>query len=384
MTDDRVSILIVGDYAPCRGYDSLLASKGSLVFGDLKADIASSDIAILNLETPLCRQGEPIKKAGPLMKAHPTTIQAVAEAGFNVIGLANNHIMDYGPVCLRETIAACKNLSIDTCGTGSNIEDSQIPLFIERKGLKIALIAVAEREFSIADVNFPGAAPLGAVENFYQIQFAKKNADLVLMSVHGGNEYYPYPRPGLRQLCRYFIDLGVDGIVCHHSHVPGAYELYKNKFISYGVGNFIFDHHTPPLDWNIGYAVKLEFCVRDKLLVASAILPFSQSVAQGGLIKLKGDDYYEFEARLQNYNEVIVDDEAFKNKWIEFSKARRANVLLTHFSPFLFRGMGKLARFSTFQKLLLPKSSRLRREGSLICPSHYELLLSVIKGDDNV
>ena len=66
--------------------------------------------------------------------------------------------------------------------------------------MKVAFIAVAEREFSIAGVDKPGVAPLDPIDNTIQIERAKDEADLVFVSIHGGNEYFPLPRPGLRKL----------------------------------------------------------------------------------------------------------------------------------------------------------------------------------------
>lgn len=107
----------------------------------------------------------------------------------------------------------------------------------------------------------PGSAPIDLVDNYQQITAAKKLADVVIVTIHGGNEYFPYPRPGLRKMCRHFIDLGVDAVICHHPHVPGAYEVYEGKPIYYSIGNLVFDQNLPKPGWEEGYFVELKFDV---------------------------------------------------------------------------------------------------------------------------
>ena len=109
------------------------------------------------------------------------------------------------------------------------------------------------------------------------------------MTLHGGNEYFPYPRPGLRKLCQHYIDLGVQAVVCHHPHVPGAYEYYNGKPIFYSLGNLIFDHENPPEDWNFGYMVKFEINKQKKVITNVEIIPYEQSVKLQGVKLLNGE-----------------------------------------------------------------------------------------------
>jgi poly-gamma-glutamate synthesis protein (capsule biosynthesis protein) len=104
-----ISIFFAGDFAPCRRYENLVLRKGTEIFNNLQKNIAEADLSFLNLETPLCIKGKPIEKTGPNLKAHPDCIKAVKGAGFEVVGLANNHIMDFGNEGLEETIHSCKS-----------------------------------------------------------------------------------------------------------------------------------------------------------------------------------------------------------------------------------------------------------------------------------
>jgi len=282
MTDNLISFLFAGDFASCDRFERLALDKGHKIFGDLRENIASKDLSFLNLEAPLCIKGTPVAKSGPNLRAHPDCIRAVAEAGFNVVCLANNHIMDFGQSALVETIDICKRAGLVTCGAGKNLAEAQHVKIVERKGLKIAFIAVAEHEFSIAGPDKAGCAPLDLIDNILQIENSKKQADFVFVTIHGGNEYFSFPRPGLRKLCRFYITRGADAVICNHAHVPGAYEIYENKPIVYSLGNLIFDHVRPPVGWNKGYAVSLAYNTDTKAFSQINIIPYTQSVVQGG------------------------------------------------------------------------------------------------------
>lgn len=377
-----ISILFAGDFAPCRGYESLVLRKGPEIFGNLQKNIAGADLSFLNLETPLCIKGEPIEKTGPNFNAHPDCIKAVKGAGFEVVGLANNHIMDFGKEGLEESILSCKSAGLTICGAGKNVAEAQQIPIIEHRGLKIAYIAVAEHEFSIAGADRAGAAPLDPVDNTLQIESIRNQADLVFVSIHGGNEYFPLPRPGLRKLCRYYITRGADAVICHHPHVPGAYEIYKNKPIVYSLGNLIFDHPSPPEGWNEGYAVKLDYNINDKKLSNFKILPYTQSVVQGGLCRMSGTDETVFFKKMAAYNKILGDEDLYIKAWNDFCEDKKNRLLMKHFLPVHFRGMRKLGKIINPELFFIPtKKNRLVKLNLIRCESHLELFQNVLDKD---
>lgn len=373
-----INLLFTGDFAPCSRFEKYILQNRKNIFGDLLDDITDADISFVNLETPLCTNGNPILKSGPNICAHPDCIHAVAEAGFDIVGLANNHILDYGEKGLEETLAACHKAGLPTCGAGKNLQESQQPLVIEKKGLRIALIAVAEHEFSIAEADKPGAAPLDPIDNTLQIEKIRKEVDLLFVTIHGGNEYFPYPRPGLRKVCRFFIDRGADAVICHHSHVPGAYEFYKEKPIVYSLGNLIFDHPSPPKGWNQGYAVRLAYDCPTKKLHSYEIIPYTQSVEQGGVRKMESDDREAFLRVLEEYGQTLADEVLYQKVWDKFCEEKKVGVLFRMFLPFTFRGLGRLNRILSIEKLMLPDSCLLARKNMLKCESHLELMLTIL------
>jgi poly-gamma-glutamate synthesis protein (capsule biosynthesis protein) len=376
---DSISILFAGDFAPCGGYESLAIKKRGEIFHTLIQYSTSADISFVNLETPLSIKGKPIKKSGPHLRAHPDCIHALAEAGFNVVGLANNHSMDYGVEALEETLEVCNKAGLQSCGAGLNLKEAVKPLFIEKQGLCIAVIAVAEHEFSIADINTAGAAPLDSIDTVCQIEHARGKADFLFVSVHGGNEYFPYPRPGLRKICRYFVDKGADGVICHHPHVPGAYEFYKDTLIVYSLGNLIFDNKKPPLGWNEGYAVYFELDKKEKRIINCDFLPYTQSLDQEGVHVLKDEHRDKFLTRIKGYADTVRSDHEYKKIWHVFCEKKSSDTIVQFFSPIHFRGMNRINRYLHFSKLLAAKPGLTSKLNMIRCESHRELLQYILE-----
>lgn len=379
---EAINIFFAGDFAPCRRFERLILEKGPAIFGNLQPSITGADLSFLNLESPLCSGGNATDKTGPNLNADPDCVKAIKGARFDVVGLANNHIMDFGDIGLEQTMNACKGAGLAVCGAGKNLDAAQQIPIVERRGLKIAVIAVAEHEFSIADVNQAGAAPLDPVDNVLQIESARKNADLVFVTIHGGNEYFPLPRPGLRKLCRFYVTRGADAVICHHAHVPGAYEIYEGKPIVYSLGNLIFDHPSPPEGWNQGYAVELTYNPADKTLSGFDVLPYTQSVAQGGVCRMTDPENAAFLGKLADYNKILGDDSAYMQAWDGFCQKEKKLALMKNYLPFHFRGMRKISRFINPGWFLVPTEKNRRVKLNMIrCESHLELLKTILSRD---
>lgn len=195
----------------------------------------------MNLETPLTDIDSPIVKHGPALRAPVSTVAGIAELGINACSLANNHIMDHNTQGLLSTIKALTDNGIDCFGVGMDREEATRPYYFELKGITIGVFACAEHEFSIAALNSPGANPFDPLRSLDDIEQVKKDCDLLIVLYHGGKEYYRYPSPLLQQTCRRMVDKGADLVVCQHSHCIGCKEIYKDKTIVYGQGNFLFD-----------------------------------------------------------------------------------------------------------------------------------------------
>lgn len=371
----KIKILFCGDLAPTYRNETLLLKDVDL-FLDIKENIVESDIAFANLELPLTNSNKKIEKNGPCLKASPLVIKQIKKSGLNLLGLANNHIMDYGETGLKDTLNCCKNESIDIVGAGNNILEAQKVYYKSIKGKTIAVIAIAENEFSIAQANKGGAAPLDLIDNYNQIAQAKENADFVILTLHGGNEYFQYPRPQLRKICKYFIDLGVDSVICHHTHTIGAYEIYKDKFITYGLGNFLFDTNKKMKYWNQGYMLQL---IIDGEKLNYKIVPYTQHVDNPGIIKLKGDDKKEFFKNMDKVNSLLKNDELWMQEWYDWCRKNDSSYMVKSYLPIKFRGVGLLTKNINLSKILTSKGTIPLKLNMIQCESHREVLTTILK-----
>lgn len=371
-----MKVLFAGDFAPCRGYEAIVLERKEKVLGEALPLVESSDLSFVNLECPLTTSSQTINKSGPALKASPKCVDALKP--FSVVGLANNHILDYGKRGLEDTLAACELAGLPTVGAGINELHGRQVFTKEINGLKVGVIAIAEHEFNQSEDGGPGSASLDPIDNYRQIQAAKELADYVIVTIHGGNEYFPYPRPGLRKLCHFFIELGVQAVICHHPHVPGAYEYHLGKPIVYSMGNFVFDTNQPPDDWEYGYMVQLCFSPESKQFESMKLVPYRQSLDLLGIQLLEGKEKSELLDRVEAYREVLQDDNKYSKEWCNYVEKHADSFIMKTFFPTAFRGIGFLTRNTSIAKVFYNKANSLAKLNVLRCQSHRELLISIM------
>ena len=293
---------------------------------DLIPLIEAHDIAVVNVECALSASLQRIVKEGPAMVA-PASLAHVARAGgFTVASLANNHVLDAGFEGLLDTMNACEGAGLTTVGAGATLEEARRPLLLASPAGTLAILARAEREFSIAGRRSPGAAPLDPWETVSAVIRARREADLVVVLVHGGNEMVPLPRPGLVAACRAIVDAGADTVVCHHSHVPGPWEVYRGAPVVYGTGNLLFPVETPQSrGWYEGYLVSLELDGRGA--VAVRVLPYVQDVSPPEVRLLTPEDASGFLARIDASSSVLAEDGRLEQAWIAQCRELRPHLL---------------------------------------------------------
>ncbi|NLW55995.1 MAG: CapA family protein [Firmicutes bacterium] len=210
-----------------------------LHIGDLCQD---NDLFFANLEGPLSTRGEIYVEKTFTFRSHPQVVQCLTEGGVNVLSLANNHIMDFGPEALIDTIITLKENSIYVAGAGLNLEQARQPALIEKKDTTIAFLAYNNTfplEFNATDEQ-PGTAP--GYEYFIRqdVKKARSLADLVVVSFHWSSELLKEHKPYQSTLAKLAIDAGAHLVIGHHPHVIQGVEVYKHGLIAYSLGNFVF------------------------------------------------------------------------------------------------------------------------------------------------
>lgn len=336
-------VLIGGDLCPIgRNMPLFQAGDAKALFNDLLPEFVKADLSIVNLECPLIREESPIEKSGPNLGAPEACVKGLKAMGIDVVGLANNHIMDHGIKGLRTTIDALRDRGIAYVGAGENLDAARRILIREVNGVRIGVLAVAEHEFCIASNESPGANPLDVIDFVRNIDEHRSEYDNLIVLVHGGNEHYPYPRPGLMDTCRFLVEQGASAVICQHSHCVGCMETYQGAPIVYGQGNFLFDYPSTEAAWREGALICLE--INDVGNFGVQLISYRQSDGQPGTHRMTADEESVFMNDFAARSEAITDVSFVKTQWETFCQDNKRYYLNTlHGKPRLLRRLaGKL------------------------------------------
>ncbi len=250
----------------------------------VRALLRSADIAFGNLEAPVSDGGTPIDK-WINMRMPPALLTDVADMGFDILTLANNHLWDFGEVAFFDTFRHLRAHALPYVGAGANLDEAWRAEILPVEGYKVAFLGGTSTlgPGSAAADGRPGVAPIRVAESYHldplasleqpgsapyvftrawredleraiaAIDAVKSEADFVVLALHWGVPPFWRSRfqDGLAdyqiEVGHALIDAGVDVIVGHHPHSLQAVELYRGKPIFYSLGNFIFHHSQGPV-----------------------------------------------------------------------------------------------------------------------------------------
>lgn len=229
-------------------------------FVRVKPLLAGADVVFGNLEGPLTDRGTPEQNKTYIFRTPPAPAsRALRNAGFNVVSLANNHTMDFGPDGLAQTIEALDAAGIAHAGAGDNLAVARRPVRIEAAGKHIAILAysVTLPESYYAEADKPGTAFAHEAQVRADIAAARRQADIVLVSFHWGQEGKTVLRDYQTQLGHAAIDAGAAAVIGHHPHILQGIERYRDGVILYSLGNFTFGSYSK--DAQVSAVAELEF-----------------------------------------------------------------------------------------------------------------------------
>ena len=238
-----LSIAAVGDLMLSAVAESTVVANGAdYPYEGTRDVLMSADIAVANLEAPLTATGTRFVNKKYTFKVPPAFVTGIKNAGFDVVTLANNHIMDWGSEGLANTLAVLDSQQIAHCGAGVNRLKACEPVVMESCGFKVAFIGFSltfPQEFW-ATRNRCGTCL--ATDSLLQqvITAAEADADVVVVNFHWGAEKWTSPKEYQIHFAHLAIDLGADLVLGHHPHVLQGLEVYKNRLIAYSLGNYAF------------------------------------------------------------------------------------------------------------------------------------------------
>ncbi len=242
----EVVILGSGDTMMGSWAEEIISDSGyAYPFQRLQNEISGADIFFTNLEAPFGTTGAAFDKRFTF-RVKPALVNVLLQGGVNLVSLANNHTMDYGADCLRETIEVLKKNNIKYAGAGFNLKEARKSTIIEVKGKRIGFFSYSltfPEEFWATDTSAGACFPYESFV-FADVEALKQTVDFVIVACHWGAELKEQPKPYQIKFGHRLIDSGADLILGHHPHIVQGIENYKGKYIVYSLGNFIFGSYS--------------------------------------------------------------------------------------------------------------------------------------------
>jgi poly-gamma-glutamate synthesis protein (capsule biosynthesis protein) len=277
-----VTLFLCGDVMLGRGVDQILAHPGDPALreayvGDARAYVrlaqaahgpvpapvapswpwgealrvleeAAPQARIVNLETSVTRRGRFAPGKGIHYRMHPGNLPALAVARPDVTVLANNHVLDFGRPGLLETLDALAGAGLRTAGAGRDAVEAYAPAVVPLPGGRRLLVhALGAGSSGIppgwaATADRPGVAYLPRLSPAAAAAAVRPAGDVTVVSVHWGSNWgYRVPREQVR-FAHALVDAGADVVHGHSSHHPRPLEVYRDRLILYGCGDFVDDY----------------------------------------------------------------------------------------------------------------------------------------------
>jgi poly-gamma-glutamate synthesis protein (capsule biosynthesis protein) len=231
--------------------------------------LAQADIRFAQVERVYSERGAMQVHSGDAhSRIAPHMASIFSTCGFDVVSVASNHAMDWGPDALLDTLEVLRARGIRTIGAGRNLAEAREPAILERKGVRVAFLAYCSvlREGYAAKANQPGVAPM-RVHTYYEpaeyqpgmpprivtipfeedlegcvqdIAAARSRADVVVVSLHWGLHFIPRTIADYQPVvARAAFEAGADLLLGHHAHVPKAIGVHAGKACFYSLSNFM-------------------------------------------------------------------------------------------------------------------------------------------------
>ncbi len=260
----QVTLMAVGDIMLGRTIGDLILNDGPQApFVDTAPTLSSADITVGNLECPISERGMPEIKTY-VFRAPPAAGGSLVYAGFDVVSLANNHALDFGPLALADTLSILADHQIASVGAGMEASQAYSPVILKVNGLRIAFLAFADIPPTDYDYlaweagpDKPGIAWAHPEKIRQGVVAARQIADVVVVLVHNGYEIVQRVSEDQQATAKLAIDSGASLVIGHHPHVLQRIDTYKEGLIAYSMGNFVFDNFLFPPNYSAILKVEL-------------------------------------------------------------------------------------------------------------------------------
>jgi hypothetical protein len=221
-------------------------------FGSMRAAMQAPDVMMVNLETSITERGVEEPKTHQF-RVSPAALKLLDGAGVDVVGLGNNHAVDYGAVGLRDTLAAVRRSPVPVIGVGKDDDRAFRPHRVTVRGTRLAFFAVSAKDDRTARAWAAGDDKAGvAVATtptpalLDEVRDASTRDDVVVVYLHWGYEGRACPTGLQVRFAQALSGAGADVVVGAHAHVLLGSGWIGSTYVNYGLGNFLWYHQRTP------------------------------------------------------------------------------------------------------------------------------------------
>lgn len=212
-------------------------------FEFIEPALDSADLAAVNSEMAISDRGVPLDKQY-VFRAPPSAARRIASAGIDVVSLANNHAMDFGPEALVHTVDLLENAGVVALGAGANRKEAyRYRILPVHDDVHVAFVGVS----MIVPGGFPAGPDSAGIASarppsriLDSVRSASLLSDVVIALVHWGVERATCPSDAQRAFARDLMDAGADAVIGHHPHVLQPVEFSGGRLVAYSLGNFVW------------------------------------------------------------------------------------------------------------------------------------------------
>jgi len=283
--------------------------------------LARADLRFGNMESVVLPPDYPddqIDPAGLVTKFNATA--ALAEAGFDFMNLAANHVLDGGQVGLFHTRDLLEALGIATAGVGRTQAEARRMRVVRAGGLRFGFLSYAEDNNYTLGTTGPGPAYYATETVLADIAASRPRVDVLVVSVHADLEFMPTPSWPRREAFRRFAAAGATIVLGHHPHVPQGVEVIDGSLVAYSLGNFHFPAHSSPYMKDNGPHTAHSFLLLAEVS-GDGVRSFERVPFQIGAppeerpIPLNGAAGDDLLAYLAELDRLCADDDAVRATW---------------------------------------------------------------------
>lgn len=333
-----ISLAAVGDVMLGSWVIPVLAEHGAdYPFKKTYRYLETADVAIANLEAPFTEDTVAFEKKFNF-KVPPKYARGLLSGGFDVVTLANNHIMDFGEGGLLSTIQTLDRIGIKHCGAGQDLHEAHQPAVIESNGKKIAFFGYSmtfPTEFYARKESSGTAYPEPELMQ-HALEVWENFVDFTVVSFHWSAEKRDTPKDYQTYFAHLAIDSGADLILGHHPHVLQGIELYKNRLIAYSLGNFAFGSYSK----NAVDSIILKVYLNDDGLQYAQCIPinvdnreieFQPALLNGKRKEAVLSNLSKLSLDLNNGRNILDDSGIILGDWADFHVDWLLNIVVSSF-----------------------------------------------------